>query len=165
MLGELFFNLSLDFDLKTIGIIITTILLILLIIYLVKKITKKEKKEKKEEKKQEVKEESIVEKKMRETKERIMKERNERENSINNNFEDKTEMKDSLQQKNTNVINPEKLLLENDKIAEAQNELIEKFTSEEAKNGSGWWSDTVKCEANSNNELYCKKENKWLFPY
>lgn len=41
----------------------------------------------------------------------------------------------------------------------------ESFTDAEFKNSAGWWNNVINCEANGDNQLYCKPKDKWVFPY
>jgi len=43
--------------------------------------------------------------------------------------------------------------------------MIENFTDSEFKQGSGWWNNVINCEANGSNDIYCKKQEDWVFPY
>ena len=123
-------------------------IIILAILYLKK--GKKEKKEKKEE--------TIIQKELREETEKINRltkdiEENQRE----------TEMKinEKIEENDKSTI-----LISNDIPEETKiSDVKESFTDLEFEGGNGWWSDVVKCKSNGSNQLYCKKEDKWLFPY
>lgn len=113
---------------------------------------KQKKEEKKEEEKKE--EENHIQKQIEQEKE-----------NINQNIMEKKDFEKTILISEPKIIDeikndiPDKLQIDN--ISDNK----ETFSNTEFENGNGWWSDVSKCQSNGSNQLYCKSEDKWLFPY